>query len=72
MIYKKATINDLNEILLMKNEVKQRVIENNLPIWLNGYPIDQIIIDDINDNEGRIVVIDNEIVAYACFHNAIK
>lgn len=72
MIYKKATINDLNEILIMKNEVKQRVIKDNLPIWLNGYPLDQIIIDDINDNEGRIVVIDNEIIAYACFHHAFK
>ena len=72
MIYLKATKEDLIEILEMKNIVKQRVIKENLPIWQNGYPLDEMIIEDIEEDEGRIVKIDNKIVAYACFHHAYK
>ena len=72
MEYKKAKISQLEEIIKLKNEVKQRVIKEGLPIWQNGYPLDEMIIEDIENNEGRIVVIDNKIVAYSCFHHAIK
>ena len=72
MEYKKAKISQLDEIIKLKNEVKQRVIKEGLPIWQNGYPLDEMIIEDIENNEGRIVVIDNKIVAYSCFHHAIK
>lgn len=72
MEYKKAKMSQLDEIIKLKNEVKQRVIKEGLPIWQNGYPLDEMIIEDIENNEGRIVVIDNKIVAYSCFHHAIK
>ncbi|MBE6142355.1 MAG: GNAT family N-acetyltransferase [Erysipelotrichaceae bacterium] len=72
MEYKKAKMSQLEEIIKLKNEVKQRVIKEGLPIWQNGYPLDEMIIEDIENNEGRIVVIDNKIVAYSCFHHAIK
>lgn len=72
MKYLKANISQLDEIINLKNEVKERVIKENLPIWKNGYPLDEMIIEDINNQEGRIIVIDNQIVAYSCFHHAEK
>ena len=48
MIYQKATIKDLDEIIEMKNRVKARVVREGLPIWLNGYPLDEMILEDIN------------------------
>ena len=69
MRYRKAELKDLEEILIMKNKVKERVIKENLPIWQNGYPLDEMIIEDVKKNEGRVVEIDGEIVAYACFHH---
>lgn len=70
MEYKKATIDNLKEILVMKNLVKLRVEKENLPIWKNGYPKDNLIEEDIINNRARIIMIDNEIVGYAAFHHA--
>lgn len=69
MIYRVATKEDINEILIMKNLVKQRVIDQNLPIWQNGYPLDSMIIEDVEHSCGRVVELDGEIVAYAVFHH---
>ena len=38
MKYQIASKDNINEIILMKNRVKQRIIKANLPMWLNGYP----------------------------------
>lgn len=69
-IYKIATLDDLNEIIKMKNDVKKKVIEENLPIWQNGYPQDELIKEDIENDFGRIIVVDNEIVSFATYHPA--
>ena len=69
MIYRKATNDDINNIIAMKNKVKQRIIEENLSIWLNGYPLDELIKEDIENNEGRVVEISGEIVAYSVFNH---
>lgn len=68
MVYRIANINDLKEIIEMKNQVKQRVINENLPIWLNGYPLDEYIEEDIVKGYGRVIEIDNSVVAYAAFY----
>ena len=72
MIYRIANSNDVGEIIAMKNRVKNRIIEQKLPIWLNGYPLDEMIIDDIQCLEGRVIEMDNKIVAYSTFHHASK
>ena len=41
-------------------------------MWLNGYPLDEYIIDDIKSNEGRVIEIDGKVVSYSCFHHASK
>ena len=72
MEYKVATLDDLEQIIEMKNKVKERIIKENLPIWMNGYPLDSMIKEDIEAHEGRVIKVDNQIVGYACFHHASK
>ena len=72
MLYRKATMKDYEEIIIMKNNVKERIIKQNLPIWLNGYPLDILIKEDIENGECRVIEINNKVVAYACFHHAEK
>ncbi len=72
MIYKTATIRDLEYIIQMKNEVKQRIIQKNLPIWLEDYPTDDLIKEDIEHGFGRIILEDQEIVGYASLYPAIS
>ncbi|MDE6407226.1 MAG: GNAT family N-acetyltransferase [Anaeroplasmataceae bacterium] len=69
MKYRIANHKDIDEIIFMKNEVKKRIIKENLPIWLDGYPYDEMIVEDIEKGYGRVVEEDG-IVAYACFHPA--
>ena len=70
MIYRQANSADIKYIIEMKNRVKNRIIKENLPIWLNGYPLDEFIIEDVNYNYGRVVEIDGKIAAYCAFHPA--
>ena len=70
MLYRIAEHKDLEEIIQMKNEVKKRIKEENLPIWLDGYPLDEMILEDIEKGYGRVIEVDGEIVGYACFHPA--
>ena len=49
MVYQKAVLSDFDKIVKMKDEVKQRIIDEKLPIWLNGYPINEMIKDDIDN-----------------------
>ena len=44
MLYRTARIDEISEIISMKNKVKERVIKEGLPIWQNGYPLDEMII----------------------------
>ena len=41
MIYRIPKVSEINEILVMKNNVKKRIIKQNLPMWLYGYPLDE-------------------------------
>ncbi len=70
MEYLVAGINDLDEIINLKNEVKKRIKEENLQVWLGDYPQDELLTEEIKDNRGRIIKDNNEIVAYAALHEA--
>lgn len=70
MEYRIATLQDYNEVIQMKNEVKERIIKEKLPIWLDGYPADSFIQEDIDKGYGRVVVHEKRIIGYACFHPA--
>ncbi len=70
MEYRKAKQEELKEIIHMKNEVKKRIEEENLPIWLDGYPQDEYIEEDIKNGSGRVILDHGQLVGYACFHEA--
>ena len=52
----------------MKNRVKQRIIKANLPMWLNGYPLDEYLTEDVMNSFGRVIELDGNIVAYAVLY----
>ena len=68
MKYQIASKDNTNEIISMKNRVKQRIIKANLAMWLNGYPLDEMIIEDVLNNHGRVIIFDNKVVAYAVLY----
>lgn len=68
MLYLKANLNNLNEIVNLKNEVKARVRKENLAIWLGDYPSDTIIEADLKNGYGRIIKANDKIIAYASCH----
>ena len=65
MVYRVAKKEDLAKIIMMKNNVKERIVKEQLPIWKNGYPTDELIEEDIVCGEGRVVELDGEIIAYS-------
>ena len=52
----------------LKNEVKSRVIKENLAIWLGDYPTDTLIEDDIRNGYGKIIKDNDKIIGYAACH----
>lgn len=68
MLYLKASLDDLKEIINLKNEVKSRVIKENLAIWLGDYPTDDLIEDDIRNGYGKIIKDNDKIIGYAACH----
>ena len=72
MIYRVPKTSEIDEILVMKNNVKKRVIESGLPMWLNGYPLDEMIVEDVHLGDARIIELDGKIVAYAHYCHASK
>lgn len=65
MVYTVACIEQLEDIIVMKNEVKQRIIESGLNIWRDGYPTDDLIVEDINNGFARVIIEEGKIIAYA-------
>ena len=72
MIYRIPKISEIEEIIVMKNNVKKRIIESGMPMWLNGYPLDEMIVEDVNLGDARVIELDGKIVAYAHFCHASK
>ena len=72
MIYRIPKLTEIEEILVMKRNVKQRVIESGLPMWLNGYPLDEMIVEDVELGDARVIEVDGKIVAYAHYAHASK
>lgn len=70
MNYRIARLTDLKEIIVMKNEVKERILKESLPIWLDEYPSDFLIKEDIEKGSGRVLMDGRRIIAYASFYHA--
>ena len=68
MQYLTANLDDLNKIINLKNEVKARIIKENLNIWLYDYPSDTLLETDLKNGYGRIIKDNDRVIAYASCH----
>ena len=55
----KANKNDLDEIQLLVKENQKYLKDNGIPQWINGYPDNNILLDDIN-HDGLFIVKDDD------------
>ena len=72
MIYRVPKISEIDEIIIMKNNVKKRIVDSGMPMWLNGYPLDEMIVEDVHFGDARVIELDGKIVAYAHYCHASK
>ena len=64
-IYRKADIEELRDIITLKEKVKKKIIEDGLDIWQDDYPNDELLEDDIKKGYAHIVKIDGLVCGYA-------
>lgn len=72
MKYKIAEIKNIDEIILLLREVIERLNSINLPLWNDEYPSLELMKEDIVSGGGRIVVHDDQIIAYAHIGDSIE
>ena len=64
----KATPENLPQIMQLVANARQIMRQNgNHTQWTNGYPSEEIILNDIHSEHGFVCVENNEIVGYFCF-----
>lgn len=69
MEYVIANLNDIDEIIKIKDEVKSRLKEEKLNVWLGDYPTYELIYEEIKNGRGRIVKENDIILGYASLHH---
>ena len=62
---KKATSNDLNEVMRVIEQARAIMRANgNLTQWINGYPASELILNDIENENGYVILNNNVIEGY--------
>lgn len=59
-----AVDNDLDIIMAMIEDGRKHIQSYNIPQWINGYPSNETISEDIKLNRGYVLINENEIVGY--------
>ena len=72
MEYLKAKEIDIEQCQKLKKEVIARLDKSGLHIWDEEYPSDELIKEDILFSNARVIKEKDEIIAYACFDEAVK
>ena len=72
MEYLKAKEIDIEQCQKLKKEVIARLDKGGLHIWDEEYPSDELIKEDILFSNARVIKEKDEIIAYACFDEAVK
>lgn len=67
MFFRKATINDINNIMKIINDAKAYFKEMNIDQWQDGYPNEDVIKNDILNSNSYVLDMDGKIVATAMF-----
>ncbi|MDV4150519.1 GNAT family N-acetyltransferase [Clostridium sp. AL.422] len=62
MELRKATENDLKNIMKIIDEAKKFLKNNNVDQWQNGYPNEDVILKDIKSNSSYVLEDSNEII----------
>lgn len=62
MILRKSTKEDLYNIMKIINEGKEFLRKNNVEQWQNGYPNEEVILNDISNNESYVLEDNGEIL----------
>ena len=60
----KATLSDIDTIMNMIEKGREHIQDYHIEQWINGYPSKDVIIEDINNNRGYVLLDDEEIVGY--------
>lgn len=64
---------NINSIMEVIEYAKQIMITNgNSTQWINGYPSKEVILKDIENQHGYVVIKDNEIAGYFCFIQGVN
>lgn len=64
MIFRQATMNDLDDIMVVINEAIAFLKECGIDQWQNGNPNINLVIDDINNGRGHVLVDEEGIYGY--------
>ena len=68
LIYRKATMQDLPEIMQLKNKVKAHNAAIQLDIWQGDYPQQDLVAEDIQHQCARILETEaGQIIGFTCF-----
>ncbi|MDY6227716.1 MAG: GNAT family N-acetyltransferase [Clostridium sp.] len=62
MILRKTNKKDINSVMKIINEAKDKLKRNGIDQWQNGYPNEEVILRDIEKNESYVLVYDEEII----------
>ena len=62
--YRKANIEDLGNIITLRNEVKAEIENAEIDMWQDDYPNQELLRKDIIDGYARIILSDDEITGY--------
>ena len=63
MIFRKSNMNDVKSIMRIIVQAQEFFKEQGIDQWQNGYPNEDTIIEDINNDESYILEKDGEVVA---------
>lgn len=67
MVFRKTTIDDIDNVMNIINDAKTYFKEMNIDQWQNGYPNEEVIKDDIINKNSYVLEKDEKIVATAMF-----
>ncbi len=56
MEFRKSTTNDIKDIVFIIKQAQEYFKENDIDQWQNGYPNEQVIINDIKSEESYVLV----------------
>lgn len=62
MIFRKSKVSDIPEIMRIINQAKTYLKSQGIDQWQNGYPNENVINNDINNDESYVVIKDDKII----------